>query len=53
MFRTLMAEQLAAGRHSAIWNRTDDRGTRVAGGVYFAQLKAGGRTLQRKVVMVK
>ncbi|MEO5616559.1 MAG: M6 family metalloprotease domain-containing protein [Candidatus Eisenbacteria bacterium] len=53
LVRTLVDGRVPAGPHQTIWDRTNDHGVRVSGGVYFSQLKAGGRTLQRKVVMLK
>jgi flagellar hook assembly protein FlgD len=53
LVRTLIQQSLPAGPHFATWDRTDDRGQRVPGGVYFAQLRVAGRMMQRKVVMLK
>lgn len=41
---------LEGGEHSVSWARTDDRGHRVAAGVYLARIKAG--SLERTVNLV-
>jgi len=51
--RTLVSGQMGAGQHSVVWNATDDRGARVASGLYLYTLKAGTVTLQRKLVLMK
>jgi hypothetical protein len=45
-------DELPAGDHAAIWDGRDDRGSRVAGGTYFARLQAGGEVQTRKVVLL-
>jgi M6 family metalloprotease-like protein len=40
-----------AGAYQATWDRTDSRGARVAGGVYFAQLAVHGQRMGQKVVV--
>ncbi|HXV14880.1 MAG TPA: FlgD immunoglobulin-like domain containing protein [Candidatus Krumholzibacteria bacterium] len=42
-----------AGDYDLDWNGTDDAGRRVAAGVYFYRLEAGGRTLTRKLVLTR
>jgi hypothetical protein len=57
--RTLVAETRAAGRHVASWDGRDEEGGRVAAGVYFARLAAGGavagawRPVTAKVVVLR
>ncbi len=51
--RTLVTETREAGRHEVVWNGTDDRGQRVASGVFFARMKAGQSVDLRKLVLVK
>ena len=41
-----------AGDHAVRWSRTDDRGHRVAAGIYRAQLKTGGQQQTLSVVLV-
>ncbi|RME02206.1 MAG: T9SS C-terminal target domain-containing protein [Calditrichaeota bacterium] len=51
--RTLVAGDLAAGRHSILWDATDARGNRVASGVYLYRLTAKGVVLQKKLVLAR
>ena len=45
---------LDAGRASASWNGLDDRGARVAGGVYFAQMTVDGvKVGEHRIVFVR
>jgi hypothetical protein len=41
-----------AGDHDVRWNRTDERGHRVAAGIYRAQLKTGGQEQTLSVVLI-
>jgi glucose/arabinose dehydrogenase len=51
--RTLLAAAgLAAGPHEVVWDGADAAGRRVPAGLYFARLRAGGETLDRRVVRV-
>jgi hypothetical protein len=47
------AEPWAAGRNEVVWDGTDDRGSRVAPGVYFYKLRAGERELTQRMVVVR
>jgi hypothetical protein len=42
-----------SGRHEVRWDGTDDRGVRVAGGVYLYVISAGEFTAQRKLLLMK
>jgi FlgD Ig-like domain/Right handed beta helix region len=53
LVRQLVAGQMNAGRHSVIWNATNNRGQQVASGVYLYVIKAGEFTAQRKLVLMK
>ncbi len=53
LVRTLADGRVTAGPHSVAWNGRDDRGTRVASGVYLTRLDFRGETLTRPVVLVK
>ena len=48
----LLDSTLPAGRHAVTWDATDDRGARVAPGVYFYRLKSEGAEGARSVVYV-
>jgi subtilisin-like proprotein convertase family protein len=49
----LIDDLLPAGHHAVAWDGTDDAGGRVASGTYFCRLRADGRTLVRKLNMIK
>ncbi|MBU1699514.1 MAG: PQQ-binding-like beta-propeller repeat protein [Candidatus Eisenbacteria bacterium] len=49
--RTLLAGTLEAGRHNATWNGRDDAGHPAGAGVYFARLRVGSSTLERKMIL--
>ncbi len=46
------AEPVAPGAHTVRWDGTDDHGTRVASGMYFARLRACDRGVVRKMVVL-
>jgi hypothetical protein len=52
--KLLLSGAMTAGRHSAIWNGTNDNGLKLPNGVYFARLTVGGnRTLMQKMVKMR
>lgn len=54
LVRTLAEGDLAAGRHEAVWDGTDQRGRALASGVYFARLReTGGAVATRKLMLVR
>ncbi len=50
---TLVDERLDAGAHAATWNGRDGAGRAVASGAYFYRLRAAGRVVTRKMLLVK
>jgi len=50
---TLLDGQLDAGPHRVEWNGVSDSGERVASGVYFYRLTAGGEKISKKMVLLK
>lgn len=44
---------VAAGEHSVTWNGTDDRGERLASGLYFVTARTDRGTAVRKVILLK
>ena len=50
--RTLATGVLPAGPHERAWDGRDRHGNPVAAGIYFVQLRAGGRTLREKLVQL-
>jgi len=53
LVRTLVADVLAAGPHTAEWNGLDDRGARVSSGVYFLRLESALGLRTEKAVLLK
>jgi hypothetical protein len=51
--KTLLNEVLPAGRHSVLWNGTDESGKKVASGVYFYKMKSGSFSSTRKMILMK
>ena len=51
--RTLVSGARPAGTHAVTWDQRDDRGRRVAPGLYYARLEADGRSLERPLAVVK
>ena len=49
--RHLAAGWLPGGRHELAWDARDDRGRRVAAGVYWLRLRAAGLVWSRRVVV--
>jgi len=50
---TLVEGELEAGAHRVEWNGTDRRGGRVASGVYYYRLDAGGGSATKQMVLLK
>lgn len=50
--RTLIDEVRGAGAHTLTWDARDDRGQRVAPGVYLARLVAEGRSRTQRLVVL-
>jgi len=50
---TLLDAVVAAGDHTVAWNGTDERGGRVAPGVYVCELAAAGRRFERRIVLLR
>lgn len=51
--RTLVEAFRPAGSHTVVWDGTDERGSRVASGVYFYRLTAHGAHETKKAVLLK
>jgi hypothetical protein len=50
---TLLAGNLTAGRHEAVWEGVDDRGRRVAAGTYICSLRCRGQVVSRPLSLIK
>lgn len=51
--RELWRGDLPAGSHTMRWNTLDDRGRRAASGIYFAALRAEGRLIRTRLVLLR
>lgn len=51
--RSIVERDLSAGEHTAVWDAKDDRGRRVASGVYILRLHAGEAQFARRIVVVQ
>lgn len=51
--RTIIDGERPSGPQAATWDGEDDAGRRVASGVYFVRLDAGGRALAKKIVLIR
>lgn len=52
LVRTLVADRRERGEHLRMWDRHDETGRGVAGGVYVVRLVAGGDRIAKKLVLV-
>jgi hypothetical protein len=50
---TLVDGSVPSGQHQIVWNGTDGTGQRVASGTYFYRLEAEGRSITRKMLLLK
>jgi len=53
LVRTLVGGRQNAGTHTVIWAGDDDRGGRVASGLYFYRLSTDHGTLTKKMTLLK
>ncbi len=53
LMNTLEKGPQVRGRHVVIWLGIDDRGAKVASGVYFVKFKAAGQEFRQKVTLVR
>jgi len=53
LVKTLIDSPLPPGEHFVPWDGTDERGNRVASGVYFISAEAGADRAARKVVLLR
>ncbi|MBW6514551.1 MAG: T9SS type A sorting domain-containing protein [Candidatus Syntrophosphaera sp.] len=53
LVRTLVDAEQNAGSHSVVWNGTDKAGQNVASGIYFYRLSSPGKTLGKRMLLMK
>ena len=53
LVRSLLAAEMTAGEHRAVWDGRSDAGRPVGSGVYFARLRASGEVRSVKLMLVK
>lgn len=54
MVRELLnSEQIAPGRHEAVWDGRDANGSKVSSGVYLYRLQVGDKALVRRMTLIK
>ncbi len=53
LVKTLVNDNLEAGKHEVIWNGKDTQNRSVGSGVYLYRLEAGGKSIVRKMLMLK
>ncbi|MBK7190726.1 MAG: T9SS type A sorting domain-containing protein [bacterium] len=51
--RTLLDEVRTAGDQAVVWDGLDDRGGRVASGVYLVSVEAGGKRATSRIALLK
>lgn len=51
--KTLVSEKMNAGTHEVQWDGTNERGMRVASGIYFYQIKAGNYVDVKRMALIK
>jgi predicted outer membrane repeat protein len=51
--RTLVEKRVSPGRHCATWDGSDEKGRQVASGVYFYRLQCGGKSVTRRMVLIR
>lgn len=53
LVKTLADNSFADGAHELHWDGFDDRGARVASGIYFIRIESGAQVVTRRAVMLK
>jgi hypothetical protein len=53
LVRTLIAKEVQAGRHSAVWAGDEENGRRASAGLYFVRIELGAYRGTQKVVVVR
>ncbi|TSA24931.1 T9SS C-terminal target domain-containing protein [bacterium] len=53
LINTLLSQVQNEGRYSVQWNASDNRGTKLASGMYFARLQVDGQVAIKKMILTK
>ncbi|MFA7057469.1 MAG: C25 family cysteine peptidase [Candidatus Cloacimonadales bacterium] len=53
LVKTLLKGELEQGRHSLVWNGTNNKEQTVASGVYYYKLKTDAKTFTNKMILMK
>lgn len=51
--KTLINDILPVGKHSVVWNGTDEKGKKVSSGVYLYRMKSGKYNQTKKMILMK
>ncbi len=53
LINTLLDEETKAGVHNIVWNGKDEKGKRVASGIYFSRINTRNSSLTKKMILMK
>ncbi len=53
LVKTLVNDRMEAGEHEVVWSGRDDSGKNVSSGVYFLRMQTSGKTISRKLMLIK
>jgi flagellar hook assembly protein FlgD len=53
LVKLLIDRQLEPGWHKTTWDGRSEQGQRVASGLYLVELRADGRAIRQKLVLLK
>ena len=53
LVKTLVNDNMNAGKHTIVWNGRDNAGKAVSSGVYFYKMSAGKYSSTKKMIMMK
>lgn len=51
--KSLVDQELEAGKHTIVWNGDDASGKKVGSGIYFYKMKAGNYQVSKKMILLK